>query len=183
MNPAEATWSENTEVAPGAAFEVFFRENYPRVERFLWSLCPDRHLVDDAVQEAFIVAYAKWDVVSRHQRPLIWVRKVARNKLWHLQAQNGRHREAPLDDIVPDRLTEPADPYEARQTILYLLRRLPRRQREVLALEMDGSTDAEIALELDITENTVRTYKAEARRRFQELAADADYQEAARRRR
>ena len=164
------------------SFEVFFRENYPRIERFLWRLCADRSLVDDAVQEAFIVAQHKWEFVAQHQRPLIWVRKTALHKLMQLQKRQSRHSAAPLDTVRPEHLAEPTGAREAQQTLLYLLRQLPARPAMVLALVVDGSTDEEIALELDLTINTVRAYKAQARKRFAELAAQADFEVAARRR-
>ena len=157
-------------------------ENYHRIERFLWRLCADRALVDDAVQEAFIVAQHKWEFVSQHMRPLIWVRKTAVNKLMQLQKRQSKHSAARLDVVKPERLAEPADAREAQQATLYLLRQLPARPAMVLALVMDGSTDEEIALELDLTINTVRHYKALARKRFAELAEQTGFEAAARRR-
>jgi RNA polymerase sigma-70 factor (ECF subfamily) len=170
------------QAALDASFEEFFRESYPKIERFLWRLCNDRHLVDDAVQEAFITAQAKWEFVAQHEQPLFWVRKTARHKLMQKLEQTRSRAGVRLDDVPPERFTEPSDAREAQLSVLYLMRQLPGRQAAVLALVVDGSTDDEIARELGLAITTVRAYKAAARQKFKMLAEQAGYEAAARRR-
>jgi RNA polymerase sigma-70 factor (ECF subfamily) len=164
-----------------ASYEEFFRDAHPRVMRFLGHLCSDRTLVEDAAQEAFITALDKWPLVSQHQHPLLWVRKTAKHKLMHLQKRQSKRMAAPLDEVRPGFLTEPLDPREAQLVLTHLLRQLPPRQAEVLALAADGSTDEEIRQELALTINTVRAYKAAARKKLAELARQNGYDAAVRR--
>jgi DNA-directed RNA polymerase specialized sigma24 family protein len=56
-----------------AAFERFFHEGHPLIVRFLEGQTCDHAVVQDAAQEAFIIARAKWATIS--VRPaLLWVR-------------------------------------------------------------------------------------------------------------
>ena len=158
----------------------FIQENHKLIERFLRRLCADRALVEDALQEALITTCAKWEIVSQHDQPLFWVRKTAWHKLMALQ-ESGRGTVR-LDDVLPEALVEPTNPWEAQLMVQYLLRRLPARQAAVLALAADGNTDEEICLQLDLALTTVRSYKAAARRKLKELAEQAEYAAATRRR-
>ncbi|MBT8224209.1 MAG: sigma-70 family RNA polymerase sigma factor [Dactylosporangium sp.] len=175
--------AQRRQAEPDAMFERFFNASYPLVVRFLWRLCSNHDLVQDAAQEAFITAKAKWETVSGYDKPLIWVRKVARFELMRLLKQQNRQACVSLDAVPPQLIVEPKDPREAQQALLYLLRRLPQRQAAVLALVVDGCTDKEISWELDLTINTVRSYKSAARQKMQQLAAQAGYQDVASRRR
>jgi len=89
--------------------EAVFREERGRVLAALISVLGDVDLAEDALQEALIVAMGKWDVVSRHEQPLYWVRKTAWHKLLNLQSRQRWKDQVPLDEI-PERLeTEPSE--------------------------------------------------------------------------
>lgn len=166
-----------------ATFERFFNAAHPAVVRFLWQLCSDHDLVQDAAQEAFIIARTKWEVVSEYDKLLAWVRKVARFELLKLLKRQSRQACVSLDEVPQRLIVEPKDSREAQQNLLYLLRRLPHRHAAVLALAVDGCTDKEISWELDLTINTVRSYKSAARQKMQQLIEQADCEDVARGRR
>lgn len=157
-----------------ASFDAFFTDCYLRIERFLRGVCADRGLVEDATQEAFIIAREKWAVVSQFDAPLMWVRKTARYRLRDLWREQTRHAGVSIDAVPQQLLIEPTCPREAEEALLDLLRRLPPRQAAVFALAHDGYSDEEIGWELDLAVSTVRSYKAEARRRLKRLAEDGD---------
>lgn len=152
-----------------ASFERFFLESHPRVEQFLRRVCPDRDLAQDAAQEAFIVTHAKWETVVQHPKPLMWVNKTAWYKLMKLLDQESRYSGVGLDDVPPRLLIEPTDPREAQETLLAMLWSLPLRERAVLALVHDGWSDEEIGWKLDLTIASIRTYKADGRRKMRQL--------------
>ncbi|BCB81686.1 hypothetical protein GCM10022251_15710 [Phytohabitans flavus] len=159
-----------------ASFEDFCRNNIVAVERFLRSLCGDRELVQEAVQETFITARDKWEEISGYEKPLAWVYKTARYKLMNEQARQRREATAPLDEVPADRLVAPpADSREAQEWLLGCLRRLPERQAAVFALALEGWTDPEIARILGLADNTVRSYKAAVRRRLKRFAEEAGF--------
>jgi RNA polymerase sigma factor (sigma-70 family) len=157
------------------------RANANRITRFLERVCDDHGLAEDALQEALIVAHAQWPVVSRHRDPVAWVRKTA----WYKLQNALRGRQAEVVGLAGDEPVAPADPtdrWEAEHVLRQLLRRLPLRQRAVLAMDADGCGDDEIAQQLGLALSTVRTYRSAARRAFRQVAAESGYDAAARRR-
>jgi DNA-directed RNA polymerase specialized sigma24 family protein len=152
-----------------ATFERFFLESHPRVEQFLRRVCPDRDLAQDAAQEAFIVTHAKWETVVQHPKPLMWVNKTAWYKLMKLLHQESRYSGVSLDDVPPRLLIEPTTPREAQETVLAMLWSLSLRERAVLALVYDGWSDEEIGWKLDLAIASIRTYKADGRRKMRQL--------------
>ena len=61
-------------------FDAFFDKYYPAMVRSLTMISGDGELAADAVQDAFIRAYARWDRIRRYDRPDAWVRRVAINR-------------------------------------------------------------------------------------------------------
>lgn len=159
----------------------FIQDNQGQIKRFLQRVCDDPGLVEDAFQEALIVAHAQWEVVKHHQQPLLWVRKTAWYKLLRM-LQSRRLEVVGLDETDPAPLAAPEDPWEAEFILRDLLRRLPTRQRAALALAADGCPDEEICEQLGLALTTVRTYKSAARRKLKELSEDASYEAGTRRR-
>src|SRR6202167_5869467 len=95
----------------------------------------DRDTAQDLVAEAFARAWASWRTVSRHPAPAAWVVRTALNA--PISRWRHRHREVPVPDpgLVAD---FPAVPWRCRgpgiPRIRAALRRLPVRQRQVVAL-------------------------------------------------
>jgi len=175
-----------------ASFEEFCQQNFILVERFLLHQCPDHGLVEDAVQEAFVTARARWEQIRDYEKPLAWVYQTARYRLW-MARHRGRPETTPEPDEPLPCLATPARPgaaaadgglghpvgaagelpvtaAAARHLLRGWLRQLPPRQAEVFTLALDGWSDHEIARVLGIAYQTVRSYRHEARRRLEELA-------------
>jgi len=178
LSPADGARRRNDELHESLV--RFIQANDRPIKRFLQRVCNDPGLVEDAFQEALIVALAEWDVVSQHERPILWVRKAAWYKLQELR--RSRREVVGLDEAAPAPLTDPSTQWEAEEMLQHLLRRLPPRQRAVLALAADGCDDEEICRQLGLALTTVRTYKSAARTKFKELAEEAGYQAGTRRR-
>ena len=111
--------------------------NTNTINRFLERVCSDRGLAEDALQEALIEAWAQWEVVSGHERPLFWVRKAAWYKLQNLMRSQQREVVG-LPETEPVAISDPTDQWQAEQELRWLLRQLPLRPRAVLALAADG---------------------------------------------
>ena len=116
-------------------------------------------LAEEQVAEAFARAWASWPKVSRHPAPRAWVVRTALNagaSRWRRRA-----RELPLVDrdvAAPGSLGADLD-----AAVLTALRRLPVRQREVIALRVFLDLDVETtARELGIAPGTVRAHLARA---------------------
>jgi len=178
-----ARWGDRGQVESDAGFEEFCQQNFVLVERFLLNQCPDHGLVEDAVQEAFVTARARWEQIRGYEKPLAWVYQIARHRL-AVARRRGRPQAAPGPDEQPGGVAAPVrqfgapgggtggpmTPATARELLQGWLRQLPPRQAEVFTLALDGWSDHEIARVLGIAYHTARTYRQEARRRLGDLA-------------
>jgi RNA polymerase sigma-70 factor (sigma-E family) len=142
-----------------AEFADFFRTSWDPCLRAVLAVVGSPQLAEDQVAEAFAKAWASWRKVRRHPAPRAWVVRTALNTgaSWWRR----RSRETPLADHD---LSAPGDlgaGFDA--SLLTALRRLPARQREVIALRtfLDLDTDT-IARQLGIEPGTVRMHLSRA---------------------
>ncbi|MBT0769870.1 sigma-70 family RNA polymerase sigma factor [Kineosporia sp. J2-2] len=120
---------------------------------------PDRALAEDLVAEAFARAWSSWAKVSRHPAPAAWVVRTALNlriSWWRRSrrevALEGRDEIGAADDVLG-----------ADHLLLAAVRRLPRRQREVLVLRIWLDLDTRtVAEELGISARTVPVHLSRA---------------------
>jgi RNA polymerase sigma-70 factor (sigma-E family) len=103
----------------------------------------DRELAEDLVAEAFTRAWRAWRTVRQHPAARAWIVRTALNT--HISWWRRRRREITLARYE-DRAD--ASPQPALDSALVAaLRRLPARQREVIALrlllDLDTATTAE----------------------------------------
>jgi RNA polymerase sigma-70 factor (sigma-E family) len=139
-------------------FAAFYRASKDSCLRAVTAVVADRQLAEDLVAEAFARAWTAWGKVSRHAAPRAWVVRTALNtgiSRWR------RQREVPLADHDA---AAPADPIDGVDpALITALRRLPTRQREVLALRifLDLDTDATASV-LGIAPGTVTAHLSRA---------------------
>jgi RNA polymerase sigma factor (sigma-70 family) len=143
-------------------FARFYREHFPRLSAYLLYQGAPAHLAADLAQDAMATAWRRWaDVAS----PRAYVYRVAgraytRRALEEPELLTG---EVPEPSAVLPRPGE-AEAWLLQQQVLQVLRQLPPRQCQVLALTIDGWTPAEIAEMLGIEPNAVRASLMKARR-------------------
>ena len=137
-----------------------FRELYERefaaVFRAAYLLSGDRHVAEDATQEAFARALARWRKLRTHPSPGGWVTTTALNAT----RRSLRHR--------PETVHQPgataADPDE-RLNLQAAIRALPPRQQEAVALHyLLGLPVAETAAAMHLDQGTVKTHLHRARK-------------------
>jgi len=113
----------------------------------------------DLVAEAFARAWASWRKVSRHPAPRAWVVRTALNL--NVSSWRRHRRELPLTDY--DAPAYPLAPSLADTELAGVLRRLPARQRQVVALriflDLDTAQTAEV---LGIAPGTVTAHLTRA---------------------
>jgi RNA polymerase sigma-70 factor (sigma-E family) len=138
-----------------AEFADFFRASWEPCLRAVLAVAGSPQQAEDQVAEAFAKAWASWRKVRRHPAPKAWVVRTALNAgaSWWRR----RSRELPLADHD---VTAPGDLGDGLDgSLLTALRRLPPRQREVIALriflDLDNDT---IAGQLGIEAGTVRMH-------------------------
>jgi RNA polymerase sigma-70 factor (sigma-E family) len=140
-------------------FADFYRASRDSCLRAVTAAVGDRELAEEQVAEAFARAWTSWGKVRRHAAPRAWVVRTALNlgvSWWRR-----RRREVPLADhdaVVAAGPGEVVDP-----TLIAALRRLPARQREVVALriflDLDTETTAKV---MGIAPGTVMAHLSRA---------------------
>ncbi|GAB3056256.1 RNA polymerase sigma factor [Micromonospora schwarzwaldensis] len=156
-------------------FAAFVEDSYHSVERILRSVWWDRELVADALHDAYLRARDKWPNLREHVRPIGWIVCTARFHI--LKDRERRQREAAVapEDLPPAPHSDIADEWEAQETLRSWLLQLPARHAEVFQMHREGFSNREISRILGLTENSVRCYKAAAKRGLGELAEKAGF--------
>src|SRR6185436_5322347 len=143
------------------SFERFFAATKDQVYRSLLVITRDQALADDGVAEAYALALERWDDVANHPAPKAWVARTALNYV-----RSDRRRTRRIIFGLPD---VPAPEYELPDPqLVALVLRLPRRQREVIALRilLDLSTKRTAEL-LGIAPGTVGAHLSKALARLE----------------
>jgi DNA-directed RNA polymerase specialized sigma24 family protein len=141
-------------------FQEFYQASRDVCLRAVLASVGDRQLAEDLVAEAFTRAWMSWHSVSRHPAPRAWIVRTALNT--RVSWWRRRRREVALDgghEVADTTAGGPGlDP-----TLLTALRRLPQRQREVIAfrvfLDLDTRTTAKV---LGIAPGTVTAHLSRA---------------------
>lgn len=146
-------------------FEDFYRREQRRIVALAYVLCGSASVAEELAHDAFVKAMRSWPRVSRMDAPEAWVRRVVANastsRFRRLSAESrallrlGSRPAPPPDGVEPEGI---ADVWDA-------VRRLPRRQAQVIALvylhDLSRRQTAEV---LGCTEETVKTHLERARR-------------------
>jgi RNA polymerase sigma factor (sigma-70 family) len=133
-------------------------------------LSPTR--ADDAVQQAFVNAYAALRGTDADIRLRPWLYRIAHNaSLNVLRAAGPDH--VPVDEQIDGVETPPQalERSERLRSVVTAVRELPDRQRDALVLQaLEGRSYEEIALELGVTDGAVRQLLNRARTTLREGA-------------
>lgn len=149
-------------------FDAFYRAEFAMLIRYLMTAGGSEDEACTAAQHAFVKLLPVFDIVTN---PRAWTRRVARNHL--IQIWRTRKPEAASDHMrMPDLdHLEPAYKIEHAYLVGWLLKRLgelPQRQREVMALTIDGYRPQQIAELMDVDATRVRSNLRLARQRLQQ---------------
>jgi len=151
-----------------ASFGEFFAANHESVLHAVAASIGDREAADDATQDAFIKAHARWSTLRSYEAPEAWVRRVAINISRDRLRSDRRRRDrefATGRDVAPD-VTEA---FEADIGASQLLAELTPRQREIARLfYVEDRSIEEIAGGLDLDPGTVKFHLARARDRLRQ---------------
>lgn len=145
----------------GHSFESFFAASKDDVYRSLLVITRDRSLAEDGVAEAYTRAFERWAEIEHHPAPKAWVARTAINYV-----RSDRRRTRLFTSSLPDHASNdgvPTDPHLVAHVL-----RLPKRQREVVALRilLDLSADRTAEL-LGITSGAVGAHLFRALRRLE----------------
>jgi RNA polymerase sigma-70 factor (ECF subfamily) len=170
-----------------AAVRIVTERNNQRLFRTAWAILRDRAEAEDAVQSAYLHAFATIDRFEGRSSLATWLTRIAINEA--LQRERSARRRAQLDaesvvdlNLYREKLMRGStqgsapDAELARAQIRTMLERviadLPQDFRTVFVFrEIEGLSVDETAAVLDIPAATVKTRHFRARKRLQEALA------------
>jgi RNA polymerase sigma factor (sigma-70 family) len=158
-----------------AEFADFFKASWEPCLRTMVTVVGLPQLAEDQLAEAFARAWASWPKVRRHPAPRAWVVRTALNTgaSWWRR----RSLDLPLADHDLTALGNLDSGLDAR--LLTAIGRLPRRQREVIALRIFLDLDiATIARQLGIQGGTARMHLSRGIRALREELTPTENMEA-----
>lgn len=140
-------------------FADFYQRSRDNCLRAVLAGTGDRALAEDLVAEAYARAWASWPQLSQHPAPAAWVVRTALNI--RVSWWRRRRREVALDGHERASLIE--DDLDTNDALLAAVRRLPRRQREVVVLRIWLDLDTRsVASVLGISAQTVAVHLSRA---------------------
>ncbi|MGD9557252.1 MAG: sigma-70 family RNA polymerase sigma factor [Mangrovibacterium sp.] len=143
-------------------FEIFFQENFQAASLVAFRYLADRSLVEDIVQESFVVLWEKRQQIFTNKEDLRkYLLITVRNRtISYLRSIKVKYLdlEAPLPEA---NLTEPEKLYDDEELAIRILKateKLPSRCREIFMLAYaENLSYHHIAERLSISKNTVKT--------------------------
>jgi RNA polymerase sigma-70 factor (ECF subfamily) len=140
------------------SFDEFYAAEYAGVVRLAVALTGRRDVAEELAQESFVAAYRRWSRVSTLNNPAGWVRRVATNRC----VSSGRRYVTELRLLTrlrQERAVSPRSDHVQDDELWAVVRSLPRRQAQVLALAfVEERSVTDIAELLGCGQETVRTH-------------------------
>jgi RNA polymerase sigma-70 factor (sigma-E family) len=159
-----------------ATFEQIYRVEYRPLVLLAFSLTGNRAVAEDLVQEALLRLHKRWSRVVTYDRPGAWLRRV----VLHLACSRARRVAAEaraLTRLGRERPPQPALPDDVSE-FWAAVRRLPRRQAQVLALYYgEDRSVADVAGILGCAEGTVRAHLHQGRQALAARLGVEDHEE------
>ena len=131
-------------------FELWYRDNHPRMVTAMTVMFGDTEIAADAVDEAFVRAYERWERVASMRSPGGWLYAVSMN------TARRRLRRRTLERRLLGRLA-PTEAIPGPSGELWdLVHDLPPRQRQAVALRhVAQMTEIEIASVMGVQRGTI----------------------------
>jgi len=156
MPPTRVGWSADE------ALEQLYAAHWRRLVRLAVLLVRDQGAAEEIVQDSFVAVHDRWGRLREPEKALAYLRQSvvnrSRSHLRHLAVVR-RHAQREGAQPAASGADQAAYDEARRGAVLDALRRLPTRQREVLALRyyLDLS-EAEIAEALGISRGAVKSH-------------------------
>ena len=144
------------------ALELLYAAHWRSLVRLGVLLVHDVGAAEEIVQDCFLAVHARWSRLHDPDKALAYLRQSvvnrSRSHLRHLAVVR-RHAQRENKQEPAPGADHPAYEQARRAAVLDAMRRLPRRQREVIALRYYlDLTEAEIADTLQISRGAVKSH-------------------------
>lgn len=148
-------------------FAEFYAATSRAATAQVYAMVGNWHEAQEAVQEAYARALARWRQVSTYDDPLAWIRTVA------YRVSVSRWRKAKRLVLGGAHDGEVPGPVEDHVTLVAALQRLPAAQREALVLHYLADLPvAQVAAQLGVPEGTVKARLSRGRAAMAQLLGE-----------
>ena len=153
-----------------AGFDEFYLRTVKRVVGAITLVTHDLHAAEDAAQEAFSRAAARWGRVGKLERPDMWVIRVGTNTAITSWKRHRREGGLEVDTIDLQHSGSETDRIIGEKMLKWGLEHLTPKQRAAVVLHHAQGWDVDdVAHELNTSETTVRTHLRRARQKLRGL--------------
>lgn len=163
-----------TEADATTLVSSLFETWYPTLVRYAYRLTRNTALAQDAVQDSFMLLYGELANNKIIHNPRAWTLCVVRREIGRQMRGYGLHEVSlqgtDLGNVARSRRADDPDHALGYDAIENALGHLSPREQEVFLLRMECLKCREIAVELNISINSVTTLLARALRKLQEAA-------------
>ncbi|NJO91790.1 MAG: RNA polymerase sigma-70 factor [Chloroflexia bacterium] len=144
------------------AFQTLFNYLFPSISSFAGKIVNDNEVGEDIAQDVFLKLWERKESYDNITSIKSFLYQIARNEclnfLKHKRVKM-RHLEHEMlfqshDDFLRDVIRE-----EVHRKIYYALEKLPAKSKEIMNLNIQGLSNKEIAEDLNLSVNTVKTLK------------------------
>lgn len=176
VTEAELTEAASTETVVLGEFSDLYHDYFPKVFAYVYGRVQDKEVSLDIVSDVFEKAYMKMKSLRSPDSFGSWLFTIARNEV-----SSHWRKEKPAAKAAQDAAWETEmhrQPKSPEETLLHaerlaalaaLVRQLPRREQEIIALKFDAElTNREIANVLSTSEVNVRVTIFRALRKLRE---------------
>lgn len=158
------------------AFTELVRRHRDRLWRTALAMLRDRDDAADAVQDALLRAFRSAHTFRGDAQVMTWLHSIVMRTALDRITQRRRAIVDPLETVTPRALSAPNGPADRADeaVIEAVIAALPRDQRDCFVrIDLLSFTYAEVALELGISEGTVRSRRARGKARLVAALRDA----------
>ncbi|MBC8355222.1 MAG: RNA polymerase sigma factor [Planctomycetes bacterium] len=164
------------------AYDRILRPIEDRMIQSIWRIVRNSQDAEDALQNALVTIWKRWDRVTQHPCPEALVLKMCADAAYDLTRRKvrDRKRNEPADaaEEPADKATSPTEGAineELHFEVTTAIHRLPRQQAiAVLMRVIQGQSYQDVATALECSEATARTHVARGRTRLQTFLSHLD---------
>jgi len=162
MNPEKEIIDKLNKRDP-SALKVFFTGFYPSICVFARNFIQETDIVEDIAQESFLVYWRNQKQFDNINALKGFLYKTAKNKcLNHIKIKGLRAEIVRENFEKEEYIYELVLKEETYRIIHKAIENLPSKSRRIIELSMKGYKNPEIAEELDVSINTIKTLKGNA---------------------
>lgn len=143
-------------------FEILCKNNYDRVYRAVYLYTKNQQITEDAVQQAFVIAFRKLDQLKDKDKFHSWVITIALNEAKRVLINQSKHKIIPLTEIEFSLASDDSQFY-LKDEVQTSLKQLKTNESEILYLKYYADLSLEQIskfLDISLSNAKVRLHRA-----------------------